>query len=166
MTDTTDRLALPLLATGQAQKEATHNEALALGDMLIQPVVQSVGPATVPASPLPGQCWIVGAGASGAWAAHDGAIACWTSGGWRFAAPFAGMSAWNLATGLFVRRTASAWIEGESNAGVYKVGNVQVVGARQPAVAGPSGGSVIDAESRLAIGAILTALRSHGLIAP
>jgi hypothetical protein len=40
-----------------------------------------------------------------------------------------------------------------------------VVGPRQAAVAAPSGGTVIDAESRTALVAILAALRAHGLIA-
>lgn len=166
MTDTTDRLSLPLLAAGQAQKEATHNEALALADMLVQPVIQSLAPATVPASPTSGQCWIIGTGATGAWAGHDGAIACWTSGGWRFAPAFPGMTVWNLANGLPVRRTATGWVEGESNATVYKVNNTQVLTSRQAAIANPIGGSVVDAEGRLAIANILAALRTHGLIAP
>ena len=165
MPDTTDRLALPLLATGQAQKEATHNEALAVATMLIQPVVQAVAPATLPSTPVPGQCWIVGTGATGAWAGHDGAIACWTSGGWRFADPFSGMTAWNLATASWVLRGASSWSIGISNASQYRINDVQVVGARQAAIPGPTGGAAVDAESRVALGAILTALRTHGLIA-
>ena len=48
MTLQTDRLSLPLLAVAQAQKEATHNEALVLIDALVQPVVVSVAPASVP----------------------------------------------------------------------------------------------------------------------
>jgi Protein of unknown function (DUF2793) len=166
MTDTTDRLSLPLLATGQAQKEATHNEALTIADMLVQPVIQSIAPANPPTNPTLGQCWIVGTGASGVWAGQDGAIAGWTAGGWRFATPFPGMTAWNLATGLSVRRAASSWIEGESNATVYKVNNIQVLTARQPAITSPVGGSVADSEGRLAISAILATLRTHGLIAP
>ena len=46
-TITTSRFALPLLAAGQADKELTHNEALACLDILLQPVVQAVG-LTVP----------------------------------------------------------------------------------------------------------------------
>jgi len=37
-------------------------------------------------------------------------------------------------------------------------------GTRAAAIAGPAGGTTIDAESRTAIGQILTALRQHGLI--
>jgi Protein of unknown function (DUF2793) len=166
MTDTSDRLKLPLLATGQAQKEATHNEALTLADMLMQPVVQSIAPASVPAAPQLGQCWIVGTAATGAWAGHDGALACWSAGGWRFADPFEGMSVWNLASNSVAKRGASSWSSGIINAAQYRINDVQVVTSRQNAIDGPTGGTVIDAESRIAVAAILTTLRTHGLIAP
>jgi hypothetical protein len=165
MTDTSTRLKLPLLAAGQAQKETTHNEALALVDMLVQPVVLAVAPGAVPASPLPGQCWIVGPGAVGAWAGQDGALACWTSGGWRFSSPFEGMTVWDTATGTMARRTVSQWVTGEVSASLYRVAGLQVVGARQPVINAPSGGATIDAEARIVIGNILSALRIHGLVA-
>lgn len=62
----TDRLALPLLAAGQAQKEITHNEALGQLDMLVQLIVVSADLSAPPASPAEGQCWIVASGGSGA----------------------------------------------------------------------------------------------------
>jgi hypothetical protein len=164
MNEETGRLGFPLLASGQAQKEITHNEALALADMLVQPVVQVVAPANVPASPVPGQCWIVGGGATGAWAGHDGAIACWTAGGWRFAPPFDGMVAWSLADALPVKRAASAWEVGQIDAAAVRIHSQQVLGARQPAIADASGGTTIDAEIRVVVAAILAALRAHGLI--
>jgi hypothetical protein len=40
----------------------------------------------------------------------------------------------------------------------------QVVGARAAAIAAPSGGSTVDAEARVAVEAILAAMRQHGLI--
>lgn len=165
MDETSDRLKFPYLAAGQAQKEVTHNEALALADILIQPVVQSVAPAAVPASPSPGQCWIVGIAAPGVWMGHDGALACWTTGGWRFAAAFEGMRVWSVADGLFAHRTATGWDIGAERASSLKVGGQQVVGARQAAIPNPAGGSVADSEARVAISAILAALRAHGLIA-
>jgi Protein of unknown function (DUF2793) len=165
MPEQTDRLALPLLASGQAQKEVTHNEAQVIADFLVQPVVESVAPASVPASPSPGQCWIVGPGATGAWAGHDGAIACWTSGGWRFSGPFSGMCAWSAADNSWAIRAGATWEVGVVRAASVRVGANQVVGARQGAIASPSGGATIDAESRSAINVILTALRAHGLIA-
>jgi hypothetical protein len=44
------------------------------------------------------------------------------------------------------------------------VGGERVVGARQPAVPSPSGGTVIDVEARAALAALTAALMSHGLI--
>jgi Protein of unknown function (DUF2793) len=158
-----ERLKLPLMAAAQAQKEVTHNEALALADIAVQAVVQSVAPPTVPAAPLPGQCWIIGTAPSGAWAGQAGAIAAWTSGGWRFVAPFQGMMAWSIADGVTVRRTASAWTVGALTAATLFVGDQQVVGSRQPRVIGPSGGTTVDTQARAAIAAILAGLETHGL---
>jgi hypothetical protein len=44
------------------------------------------------------------------------------------------------------------------------IGGQQVIGARAAAILGPSGGSVVDAEARASVDAILDALREHGLI--
>ena len=55
-----DRLKLPLLAAAQAQKEVTHNEALALADIAVQAVVQAVAPVIVPAR----RRWLGNAGLS------------------------------------------------------------------------------------------------------
>jgi hypothetical protein len=164
MPDVTDRLSLPLLVAGQAQKEVTHNEALTLIDFLAQPVVVAVAPVSVPAAPTLGQSWIVGAAPTGAWAGKAAHIASWTSGGWRFCAPREGMCVWSIADTLFVRRTSSVWSIGAVTASTLSIGGQQVVGPRGLAIPNPSGGSSIDAESRLAIGAILSALRTHGLI--
>jgi hypothetical protein len=166
MPDQTDRLRFPLLIAGQAQKEMTHNEALALADILVQPIVQSVAPVGVPASPTFGQCWIVGASATGAWTGQDGAIACWTSGGWRFSAPFEGMTAWSVAYTATVRRSGAVWTIGTLTATKLSIGGNQVVSARQAAIPNPGGGATIDSEARVALAAILSALRTHGLIFP
>ena len=166
MSGTSERLKLPYIAPGQAQKEMTHNEALALVDTLVQPVVQAVAPAAVPVSPALGQCWIVGTGATGVWAGYDGALACWTSGGWRFVAAFEGMSVWSLADKMTVMRGAANWVIGHINAKMIRINDVPVLTVQQPAIAAPGGGTVIDNESRSALTAILGALRVHGLIAP
>lgn len=165
MTDMTPRLGFPLLSSGQAQKDVTHNEALVLADGLIQPVVQAVAPAAIPARPLPGQCWIVGNGAGGVWQGHDNAFACWTEGGWRFIATQEGMGAWSLADGVPARRADNGWIVGRVDVSAVRIAGKQVLGLQQPAVANPTGGSTIDAEVRVAVSAILAALRTHGLIA-
>jgi Protein of unknown function (DUF2793) len=165
MVETTARLSLPLIAAGQAQKEIAHNEALILADCLLQPVVEGVGPAQVPLNPGLGASWIIGATPLGAWAGKAGFVALWTAGGWRFLPPREGMSFWSVADALWVQRRAGAWILGASNAQSLRVDGVQVVGARQPAISALAGGAVIDAEARIAITAMLGALRTHGLIA-
>jgi Protein of unknown function (DUF2793) len=158
-----DRLKLPLLAAAQAQKEVTHNEALAIADIAVQAVVQSVAPATVPTTASPGQCWIVGSTPTGAWAGQGGAIAAWTSGGWRFLAPFEGMIAWSIADDVTVRRTATEWVVGGLTAKKVIVGGDQVVAGRQPRVLPPTGGATIDSQARAAIAAIIAGLEAHGL---
>lgn len=165
MPETTDRLELPLLTAGQAQKELTHNEALVLLSALVQPVVQAIAPPSVPSSPAPGQCWIVGNSPTGAWAGKAGAIACWTQGGWRFVMPFDSMHAWSVADGVAARRIGGSWTIGAERVSALQIGGVQVVGAQQAAIPAPSGGATVDTEARGAIAAILFALRTHGLIA-
>jgi hypothetical protein len=165
MADSTDRLQFPFIIQGQAQKELTHNEALTRADIAIQSVVVAVGVTIVPVAPLLGQCWIVGAGATGVWAGQEGALAGWTSGGWRFVTPFEGMAVWSLADQKWVQRTSTAWAVGAANAASYAINGTTVVKSQRAPIANPVGGTVIDSESRIALEAILTALRGHGLIA-
>ncbi|GLI97643.1 DUF2793 domain-containing protein [Sphingobium sp. BS19] len=161
----TDRFALPLLQAGQAQKEVTHNEALVRLDMLSHGAAVSADVSVPPSAPVAGQCWIVAAGASGAWAGQGGAIAGWTAGGWRFVAPVVGMAVWVVDRGHAMRWSGSAWIDAEVRAdGLYQ-GGIRVVGAQGGAIMSPSGGGLVDAESRAAIDAILVMLRLHGMIA-
>ncbi|MBU6206505.1 MAG: DUF2793 domain-containing protein [Alphaproteobacteria bacterium] len=165
MSSTTDRLALPLLASGQAQKEFTHNAALALADMLIMPTVQAVALTTPPAAPVVGQCWIIGTGATGVWAGHDNTLACFTAGGWLFVPPQDGMQVWSLADHVMVLHNNGVWTIGTLYAKSLDVAGIQVVGAQQLTIASPTGGTVIDDVARTAISAILAALKTHGLIA-
>jgi hypothetical protein len=161
----TDRLALPLLAAGQAQKELAHNEALLLLDLICQPVVQSADLDAPPASPGGGQCWIVAPSAGDDWAGHSGALACWTAGGWRYAAPSQGWRAWVVDRAVMMRFDGADWIAEEAREDGYFVGGEQVLGARGAAIDTPSGGSTVDDEVRSAVSAILATLRAHGLIA-
>lgn len=160
----TERCALPLLAAGQAQKELTHNEALALIDLALQPVVQEAGRNEPPAAPALGQCWAVGATPTGAWAGRPLAIAGWTAAGWRFFSCGEGAQAWSLADGCAVRREGNAWRAGALTGASLSIGGRQVVGAQQPSVPGPTGGTTVDAEARAAIAAVIARLRAHGLI--
>ena len=141
----TPRFALPLLAVAQAQKEVTHNEALALLDALVHAAIEAGPLATPPANPAVGQCWIVDAGATGAWSGEENAIAIWTAGGWRFAAPRAGVQVTRLADGARLRFEGGEWTA--------------------PATIGaPAGGATVDSEARSAIAALILNLAAQGLL--
>ena len=165
MSETTARHGLPLIQPGQAQKELTHNEALALIDLLVQPAVVAVGTDTPPTTPATGQCWIIGSSPTGAWAGHAHALAGWTGGGWRFAAPTPGMTIWIGGAAGFARWDGSAWLSGVLTASSLRIDGQQVVGTRTAAIADPAGGATLDSEARAVIAQILTALRHHGLVA-
>lgn len=136
------RWKLPLLAVGQLQKEVTHNEALALVDALIAPVVEALDATEPPAAAQIGQCWLVGAAPTGVWTGAAQHLACWTSGGWRLIAPRAGMTV-RLEGGAMLRFDGAAW-------------------ASPGRVAVPSGGAVVDSEARMAIAGLITQLQLQG----
>ena len=163
--ETTARLGLPLLASGQAAKELTHNESLVALDLLVGGAVEEPPRNAPPASPAVGQCWIVGTSPSGAWDGEAGAVAGYTAGGWRFVTATDGLSLLVRSTGAFAVRRSGAWDIGEVRAATVKVGGTQVVGAQASPIAAPAGGATVDAEVRAAVAAILAALRGHGLIA-
>src|SRR5690606_35888596 len=79
--DASARLALPFTAPQQAQRHLTFNELVRALDLLVQPAVLSRTSATPPGSPADGDSYIVGTGASGAWAGKDGQFACFVDGG-------------------------------------------------------------------------------------
>lgn len=147
MTDipATPRLALPLLAVAQAQKEVTHNEALTLLDALVHPMVEAGPVATPPTGARVGQCWIVDAKPVGEWDGQGNAIAIWTANGWRFASAHVGMRVTRLADGAQLRFDGDGW--------------------RAPGKIGaPVGGSTIDAEARTAIATLILHLTAQGLL--
>lgn len=163
MSDSTDRFALPFILPGQAQKEVLHNEALTAIDMVLHPVVEEEALDTPPASPEPGQCWIVGLTPTGEWEGRANAIAMWTASGWRYADPVPGLGAWNRAEAHPLYWDGTNWTAVFA-VGSVAIGGVQVVGERQPAITNPSGGTVIDAEARTALTEVIAALMTHGLI--
>lgn len=66
--------------------------------------------------------------------------------------------------GLAAKKSIRAGGEIHSNRG-YFVGGVQVLGARQEAIASPRGGQIVDIEARRTIEALLAKLKAHGLLA-
>lgn len=105
-----------------------------------------------PASPEVGECWLVPADATDAWAGKAGQIAISTEGGWRFLLPFDGATLFVRADRGRLRRLNGTWIADVAS------------GAPGAAVADPVGGAVVDSEARAAIVAILAHLRTMGLV--
>lgn len=93
---TTPKLSMPELSVSQAGKEITHNQALAILDQLVQPVVLDKDLATPPGSPANGAAYIIAAAATGAWSGKSGQVAYWLSSAaaWSFYAPLDGWSVW------------------------------------------------------------------------
>ena len=106
----TARLSLPFIMAGQALKHITHNDALNRLDALVQPVVESSALATPPVSPLPGEAWIVPAGAAGAWSGHASEIAAWQDGAWSFFDPAEGWQVFDRASDALLIFSGSAWV--------------------------------------------------------
>ena len=108
---TTPNLSLPLIASAQAQKHVTHNDALAALDALVQISVADRDTATPPPSVAEGARYIVAAGAEGVWSGHDGELAVQEDGGWRFFAPQAGWTAWIADEGILAAWDGSSWAQ-------------------------------------------------------
>ena len=105
----TPNLQLPFLDANQNQKHVTHNAALSILDVLVNPKVESNALSTPPGSPGDGQCWIVGAGATGVWTGKDLQIAAWQDGAWVFYPPRTGLIAFAGNLGASLVWTGSAW---------------------------------------------------------
>ncbi len=90
----TPRLALPLLAAGQAQKHVTHNDALMRLDALVHLVVASRTQTIPPAAPSETATYIVPAGGTGVFADREDQLAIFEDGGWSFLSPRPGWQAW------------------------------------------------------------------------
>lgn len=163
--DATARWAFPLLYAGQAQKELFHNEALTAIDALLHGRAESADIAAPPMSPSIGQCWIVGAGATGTWAGQTGCVACWTEGGWRFVPPREGLSLLVTDRGHAMAYDGSSWLDESLRTDGLHIAGHRVVGSQLAAISAPAGGAIVDDNARSAINVILDALRTHGLIA-
>ena len=127
--DATPSLALPFILPGQAQKHVTHNEALRRLDALVQISVLDRDRTVPPSDPAPAQSHIVAAGASGAWAGHDDALAAWQDGAWAFFSPQPGWLAWLEDTGTLLVWTGTEWIEASgTGSGPASVNPASLVG--------------------------------------
>lgn len=145
----------------------TLRGALTLVDLLLAGSIEPGLLTVPPPSPVPGVFYrVASAGASGAFAGHENTLAGWSAGGWRFVVPVEGMRLTERASGLELAFRGGAWTSGSLRASEVVVAGNKVVGARGGAIADVAGGSTVDTQARAAIAQILSALRTHGLVAP
>lgn len=117
---TTPKLLMPELSVGQAGKELTHNQALAILDQLTQATVVDKDLAAPPGSPANGAMYIPAASATGAWSGQSGKLAVWLTSvaAWTFINPADGWSVWVADEALRYERKAGAWIDQRAVLGV------------------------------------------------
>jgi hypothetical protein len=138
------RFGLPLLFAGQAQKEFTVNEAHALIDLLLHPVLEGQADAP-PSQPQNGECWLVGGNPTGEWVGHEFQIASYQDRIWVYATPRDGMRLLDRSTmqDIFYRN-----------------------GLRRAVPPEPiTGGATVDQEARRAIEQLIAALVAGGILA-
>jgi Protein of unknown function (DUF2793) len=162
--DATTRWALPLLASGQAQKEITHNEAIVAVDRLLHLAVVSRSVSTPPADASAGDIYIVGAAPNGVWEGAAGQLASFEGAGWAIWPPRPGCLAWVADEQQFAVHTVGDWIVGGWPAQGLVIDGRLVLAAAPVSIANPVGGASIDAECRVALTELLVALRSQNVI--
>lgn len=165
MTGFTDRYGLPLLQVAQAQKEVTHNQAVAGIDTLLHLAVETATLNRPPVAPALGQAWIVAPGASGAWAGHAGEVASFGSAGWRYTVPREGCVAWLCDVQRFAVCTAAGWRDDGWPAAGLRIGGRLAMTGSAPVVTGPVGGTTVDTQARATLAVLLEALSFQGVIA-
>lgn len=104
----TPNLAMSYIASSQAQKEVTHNDALNDLDLLAQASVADHTLATPPGSPATGDTYIVASSPTGAWAGFANALAGWYA-GWKLKPPLPGWTAWTRNGSRLLYYSGSAW---------------------------------------------------------
>ena len=127
---------LPYIMPSQAQKHVTHNEAVAMLDVLVQMSIIDRDLPTPPGTPEDGDRYIVAAAPTGDWAGHAGEIAYRRDGGWFFMSPRPGWLAWLIDEASLVYWTGTAWEDFAS--GVTILQNLaRSASARQPTPTNP-----------------------------
>lgn len=139
----TERLGLPLLYAGQAQKEFFVNESLSLVDALISCAVEGTAN-TPPPAPGEGDLWLVGSTPTGGWSEQDGKLALYDAGSWRFVPPNRGLRVFDRSLGC-VRLYDETWVTPTAPSAI-------------------SGGTIVDAEARSRIDDLIATLIANGLL--
>jgi hypothetical protein len=117
---TTPRLGAPELVSGQATPETTVNEQIrymesGAGHFIFKDRDLS----TPPGSPADGDCYLVKATGTGAWAGHDGAIAFRLNTAWVFITACEGFTAWVNDEDVLIGYDGAAWNVLSSPSGTY-----------------------------------------------
>ncbi len=105
---TTPKLTLSYIASSQAQKEVTHNDALNDLDFLAKTSVINTATNEPPATPSTGDSYIIGPAPTGAWAGFAGYLTGYYA-GWSIKQPMAGWTAWTQNDNRVMYYTGSAW---------------------------------------------------------
>ena len=158
----TPRLALPLIAAGQTQKDVTHNDAILALDRLVALAVASRSVAAPPATPAPGSCYIVPPAGVAAWGHPAGTLLHWLGTAWLAQAPRDGQVALIGDEAAMLVHDGS-WQAHWPVTGLRVAGR-SVLGANPADVALPGGGSVVDIEARATLAALVAALRQQGIV--
>lgn len=117
---TTPKLAAPELSPGQALPETTVNEQIRM-------IEQGAGHfifkdrdlATPPGSPAQGDCYLIAASGTGAWAGQSGKIAFYMNTAWKFITVIEGFTAWVNDENVLIIYDGAAWVSpGGSGSGV------------------------------------------------
>lgn len=144
-------LSLPYIASAQAQKHVTHNEALAQLDLLVQLSVLEFDAVTPPAVPVEGDVYALGTGATDEWAGQlPGTLAAYLEGFWNFTEPRLGWVAGEGPAAALRVWDGSAWVAVSGDGGFP--GSVESLGINATA----------DALNRLSINAEATLLNHEG----
>lgn len=109
MSDISSSLSLPFIAPSQAQKHVTHNEALCILDVVTQLSVAADDVSTPPTSVSEGTRYLLDAGGTGEWSGHDGEIALFENGTWRFFVPRAGWRSYVISRDVMVIYDGAEW---------------------------------------------------------
>jgi Protein of unknown function (DUF2793) len=102
-------LALPYLASAQAQKHVTHNEALSMIDGLLHLSVISRSLSTPPGVIVDGDRYLIAASPTGDWAGQAGLVALRMEGAWRFLTPRKGWRLWVEAENTLLVFDGTSW---------------------------------------------------------
>lgn len=158
----TPRLALPLIAAGQTQKDVTHNEAVLALDRLVALVVTSRSSAAPPTAPSLGDCYIVPAAGVVAWGHPAGSLLHWQGAAWLPEAARDGQIAL-IADETIMLVHRGGWQANWPVAGLAIAGR-NVLAASPATVPPPTGGTTVDNETRAAVAALLAALQQQGIL--